>query len=696
MNGDAAVDGADLGALLTNWGGVEDQGDINGDGVVDGADLGILLTSWGSCIIVPSWATLIEAQPDPAVVWDADLRAAISATGFAWRVKDTATQMEMLLIPPGSFQMGCCEEYESSYSLPHTVTITEAFYLGRFEVTQAQWQAQTGSNPSTFQYPSTQVPSSQVSLRPVETVSWDMIAGSAGFLSRTGFRLPTEAEWEFAYRAGTTTEFHGFTGYPNGTNDDELASRIAWYRGPGLCGTGCQTRPVGGKAGNGFGLHDMGGNVLEWVNDWHSANYYASSPPLNPSGPLTGTARTLRGGSWYSKFPNQVGSYVRGPEFPSSTHFDLGFRVARSVRLPLSAVFPKSGLTTGGSIITLSGSDLLGTSAIRIGGVEALNITVVDSTTVTAVTPPGSSGLKSIVVTTPDGEAVLRDSFTYVDVQVPSWATLIEAVPDPTVVWDPALRAALGDTGLAWKVRDKGTNVEMMLIPPGVFQMGCSPSNQSSCGSEEYPVHLVTLSNAFYLSRFEVTQLQWQAIMGSNPSFFKSESTEVPLSQVLHRPVERVSWNMISGADGFLARTGFRLPSEAEWEFAFRGGSSAAHPGYLGAPSGWSDDTLVRDIAWYSSNSVDQTRPVGGKAGNGFGLHDMGGNVWEWVGDWYGANYYAVSPPLNPPGPSVGSLRLLRGGSWTQPPGAMRASTRVGYSPSDAYLSVGFRVARSP
>ena len=107
LNGDRTVDGADLGTLLGNWGD-PGNGDFNGDGTVDGGDLGVMLGAWGACpVTVPAWATLVEAQPDPAVVTDPALRAAITATGLAWRVRDTGTQMEMMLIPPGTFQMGC-------------------------------------------------------------------------------------------------------------------------------------------------------------------------------------------------------------------------------------------------------------------------------------------------------------------------------------------------------------------------------------------------------------------------------------------------------------------------------------------------------------------------------------------------------------------------------------------------------------
>jgi len=330
LNGSGVVDGADLGALLTAWGTQGGSADVTGDGIVDGADLGALLVKWGPCVTTPAWATLIEEFPDPAVVTDPALRAAITATGLAWRVKDTATQIEFVLVPPGSFQMGCSASQQygcnSDESPVHTVTLTNAFYMGRYEVTQAQWQARMGSNPSYHQSASAEVPAAQVPNRPVEQVSWNMIQG---FLTQTGMRLPTEAEWEYAYRAGTTTAFHGFTGYLSGTNDDSLLGNIAWFGS--CCGgnSGRQTRPVGGKLGNGYGLHDMSGNVYEWVNDWWSSSYYSSSPQNDPPGPTTGTDRVVRGGYWYF-FSSHCRASFRNNITPSLTYIAIGFRAART------------------------------------------------------------------------------------------------------------------------------------------------------------------------------------------------------------------------------------------------------------------------------------------------------------------------------------------------------------------------------
>ncbi len=330
LDGSGSVGASDLARLLGAWGPcVGCFADIDGSGMVDAADLSLMLAVWGgSCGSLP-WATVLEQNPDPAVVTDAALRNAIIATGYPWRVRDNGTGIEMVLIPPGTFNMGCsasnaygCGAIESPV---HSVTLTSAFYMGRYEVTQAEWQARVGTNPSYFTSASAQVPAAQVPNRPVEQVTWNMIAGAGGFLSGSGLRLPTEAEWEYAYRAGTTTAFHGFTGSLGGTNDDTLVGNIAWVDSNALS----QTRPVGGKLANGYGLHDMSGNVVEWVNDWWSSSYYASSPSTNPTGPASGIYRVQRGGSW-NYDTELVRSSFRDGRTPDEAYIYSGFRVARN------------------------------------------------------------------------------------------------------------------------------------------------------------------------------------------------------------------------------------------------------------------------------------------------------------------------------------------------------------------------------
>ena len=309
------VDGSDLGALLAFWGPINPvfpQADINHDGVVDGGDLGSLLASWGLCPTrVPLWATLLEADPNPAVVTNPELRAAISATGLAWRVRHTLSNIEMLLVPGGTFMMGCSSnpedtECNSDERPAHQVNLTSPFYIGKTEVTQAQWTAIMANNPSYV----------QGSLHPVEQVSWDMIQV---FNSCTGLRLPTEAEWEFACRAGTTASRYALP-----------LDNIAWW-GWGQPGgnAGSSTHPVGQKLANALGLHDTLGNVWEWCQDWYGSNYYATSPITNPTGPGTGTVRLFRGGCWrcYSSNSRASQRYT----YPSSTvDKDIGFRAAKN------------------------------------------------------------------------------------------------------------------------------------------------------------------------------------------------------------------------------------------------------------------------------------------------------------------------------------------------------------------------------
>ena len=637
-------------------------------------------------VIVPVWATLIEPMPDPAVVIDGTLRSAIIASGFAWRIRDNSSNIEMLLVPPGTFQMGCIMGSDS-YSCygneqpVHTVTLTNAYYLGRYEVTQAQWQAKMGSNPSYFQGQADS-PS-----RPVEQVSWNTFQN---FKSATGLRWPTEAEWEFACRAGTTTPFHSGPGFPNGTTNDGLVGTIAWY----YLNSGNETHAVGGKAGNALGMHDMLGNVWEWQNDPMGA--YSSEAQTNPTGSEGYYTRVLRGGSYNSDTHLARSSY-RMSFIPTDETEYVGFRVARTPSYfappTISSVSPNVGPTTGGTVITITGTNLTGTSSVTIGGVAATSVSV-SSTTVTAVTPEGTIGAKTVSITTPAGTANLTNGFTYPDPGV--WFTVLEQNPNPAVVTDVTLRNAITATGYPWRVRDNGTQIEMVLVPGGTFTMGCTASNAYACFDEENPTHSVTITNAFYMGRYEVTQAQWLAKMGSNPSFFQPPNTAMADTS---RPVERVPWNTIQG---FLTATGMQLPTEAQWEYACRAGTTTAFHGFAGYLSGTNDDDLVRNFAWYSGNNAPLwppdpqygTKVVGGKAANGLGLHDMSGNVCEWCGDWYGA--YSAGAQTNPTGPATGSYRVLRGGAWNADSNYVRSSNRDGNTPDYTYINVGFRVARAP
>ncbi|MEN6422232.1 MAG: formylglycine-generating enzyme family protein [Smithella sp.] len=202
----------------------------------------------------------------------------------------------------------------------------------------------------------------------------------------------------------------------------------------------------------------------------------------------------------------------------------------------------------------------------------------------------------------------------------------------------------LSTSGDAFK--DPTTGMEMIFVKGGCFQMGDTVGGGEA---DEKPVHQVCLSN-FYMGKYEVTQGQWQQIMGNNPSHFSSCGDNCP--------VEKVSWNDVQDFIRRLnSQTGknYRLPTEAEWEYAARSGGKSEQ---------YSGGADVDSVAWYDGNSGRKTHPVGQKKPNGLGLHDMSGNVWEWCQDWYSDKYYSQSNRDNPSGPSSGSNRVLRGGSW--------------------------------
>jgi formylglycine-generating enzyme required for sulfatase activity len=352
----------------------------------------------------------------------------------------------------------------------------------------------------------------------------------------------------------------------------------------------------------------------------------------------------------------------------------------------VTSVTPTSGGFIGGTSITIAGQFLGGTTSVTIGGVPVTNLVVVDSGTLTAVTPAGSVGVADLVVSGAKGSLNVPGGFTYVAASTPPWATVIEAAPDPTVVTNASLRNAIAASGWAWRVRDNSTQIEMLLIPAGTFNMGCSASTTYACAADENPVHPVTISTPFYIGRYEVTQAQWIARMGSNPSYFQG------LPNSGSRPVEQVPWIFVQS---FVFGTGLRLPTEAEWEYAYRAGTSTAFHSMPGFPSGTNSDSQLGVIAWFNGNSGNQSQVVGLKAANGFGLHDMSGNVWEWVNDWYSATYYASSPSTDPQGPTTGSLRAVRGGAYTHSTNS-RASFRLSRASGYSDSSIGFRVARNP
>nr|MCU0392817.1 formylglycine-generating enzyme family protein [Thermoflexibacter sp.] len=219
----------------------------------------------------------------------------------------------------------------------------------------------------------------------------------------------------------------------------------------------------------------------------------------------------------------------------------------------------------------------------------------------------------------------------------------------------------------------------MVAVEGGTFSMGCT-SEQKDCSDNEKPVHSVTVSS-FYISKYEVTQTQWEAIMGNNPSYFKNCPT---------CPVESVSWNDIQEFITKLNQLSgkkYRLPTEAEWEYAARGGKKSKGYQYAGGNS-------LNSIAWYNSNADFKTHPVGTKTANELGLHDMSGNVWEWCEDFYDENFYTKvkNGKANYPNKNRANYIVLRGGSWGGYAGYCRVAYRSRDYPTNRNDDYGFRI----
>jgi formylglycine-generating enzyme required for sulfatase activity len=501
--------------------------------------------------------------------------------------------MKFAWIPPGSFVMGSPpgEVGRSGNEVPHRVTLTRGFWLGVYPVTQAQWQKVMKNNPSCFTGED----------RPVERVSWDDCQEFCRKLSvREGktYRLPTEAEWEYACRAGTTTA------YCFG-DDPALLNDYAWC----ISNSDRQTHPVGQKKANAWGLFDMHGNVWQWCQDRYGD--YPGSDQVDPLGPVQGSDRVIRGGGWDDGGRHCRSAFRYGfiPEFRVNHR---GFRLA----LVPSIVNPSLPQAEG----------------------------------------PG----------TPDQKPS------------PPEPVVIPAPVNPPLPREdkPQLVVVPGGTR-AGEVITNSLEMKLAWIPPGNFVMGSPPGEKGR--GDDVP-HRVTLTKGFWLGVYPVTQAQWQAVMKSNPSRFKGDD----------RPVEQVSWydcqefcRKLSVREG---KT-YRLPTEAEWEYACRAGTTTAY--CFG-----DDPAQLGEYAWYRGNSNQKTHPVGQKKANAWGLYDMHGNVWQWCLDWYGD--YPGSDQVDPQGPAWGPARVVRGGCWGLDPRSCRSAHRYWDVPGNRYFALGCRLALVP
>jgi formylglycine-generating enzyme required for sulfatase activity len=628
----------------------------------------------------------IKVEPwAPIPAWVTDL----GEDGFGhWRtfqVKGVSQRLRW--IPPGAFPMGSPETEAGRYddeSPQHLVRITRGFWLFDSPCTQALWKAVMGKNPSQFRSPT----------RPVETVSWDDCQSFLERLNRlldgASFSLPSEAQWEYACRAGTATSTYAGDMEILGDFNAPVLDPIAWYLGN--CGVDFElkkgfdvsgfpgkqyesktggTHPVGGKAPNPWGLHDMLGNVWEWCRDGWDREFYRKSPGDDPVAPAGASARrVIRGGSWLAD-ARYVRAASRDDYHPGTRDNALGFRCGE---------FQEPGPAVAGG----GWSEVASASERRAEHRS-------DREPPSANRRPAwlGEGRNRLVV---PGLTPIR-----------VWSDVEELVID--VMTRPAWASAIGrdEFGL-WAEFTIGETVRQRLrwISPGRFVMG-SPREEAGRLDWEHLPRTVRIADGFWLFDTPCTQALWEAVMGDNPSRFRSPT----------RPVEQVSWEDCRGfvdkLNGLLAGLILSLPSEAQWEYACRAGTTTAT--YAGDLNilGQCNAPALDPIAWYSGNcgvdfDLDEgwdisgwpekqydlekggTHPVGRKAPNGWGLYDMLGNVFEWCEDKWEADSDA-------PGESAGAPahRVIRGGSWYDVARVVRAAYRVDCLPGLRSINLGFR-----
>ena len=542
----------------------------------------------------------------------------------------------MIPVQGGTFTMGATAEQGSDVQnneLPvHQVTLN-GFLIGETEVTQQLWQAVMGQNPSNF---------TGDIYRPVEMVSWkDCQTFITELNLQTGinFRLPTEAEWEFAARGGNKSQGYKYAG--SNTLED-----VAWYDN----NSNSTTHPVATKASNELGLYDMSGNVWEWCQDWFGS--YSNANQTNPTGPSSGSGRISRGGSW--------------------VHGNNECRVSyRNSGSPVTTIRNYIGLRLA--------CDLVMATSITMHP-EELTMIVGHESELTPITSPYNS-LREFDWISSDTNIVDVDSNGRLKAKMTGVANITATTIDGS-----NLSVTCTITVINPNEEDEneftinGVPFKMIPVQGGTFTMGATSEQVSDARYNEYPTHQVTLSD-YKIGETEVTQALWQAVMGDNPSNFTGD---------LQHPVDQVSWNE---CQTFVSRlrqlTGmnFRLPTEAEWEYAARGGNKSQGFKYAGSNN-------IDDVAWYTDNSNSNTHPVATKAPNELGLYDMSGNVYEWCQDKYG--YYSGDSQTNPTGSVSDSYRTHRGGGWYDIPKYCRVSVRFHADPTHKEYVLGLRLACDP
>jgi formylglycine-generating enzyme required for sulfatase activity/serine/threonine protein kinase len=658
-------------------------------------------------------------------------KLSLAEEGHAWTVPDL--DLGMAFIQQGAFTMGSLNGGVDEK--PQTqVTLRKGYWLGKTEVTQGQWEALMGTTVTQQRDKANR----EWALRgegrahPIYYVDWHEATEfcrkltererEAGRLPEGhAYMLPTEAQWEYACRAGTTEDYAG------------SLDTMAWFGGD----KGGQTHPVAQKQANAWGLFDMHGNVREWCRDWYK-DHLPGGSVVSPAGSASGNTRVVRGGSWIS-LAQDCRSAARFGIAPGVRQGSLGFRVAlvaakheapiaalpgrktENQPQPTGTAEPSPNLAER----AVNAPDIASTTHIESpladdpgamhGGVKPHGEGLPPAQSVRQEPDRGVSASTIKLYPLLDEEAKLKPrnvvigAFVLLGIVAAAWwffggnsstpgkidsdgakaAAKSAPTPEPAHQQQPnkPLPAAPEkprgpQQGQTWIVPD--LNLDLVYLHPGAFMMG-SPYSEKGRFKNESPQTQVTLSKGSWLGKTAVTQGQWETLMAGNPSSLKA--TDLPVDQISWTDAvefcrklterERAAGRL---PDGYV----YSLPSEAQWEYACRAGTVGQYGG----------DGHLDDMGWYSDNSGNTMHPVGQKQANAWGLYDMHGNTWEWCQDRFGD--YPGGSVTDPTGTISGSAHVVRGGSCNVPARFCRSAFRRMTESDSRENHLGFRLALRP
>ena len=748
VNGDLTVNVSDVTALVNKILSIADYHpdlcDLNGDGTVNVSDV----------------TTLVN------IILNGDTESSDIQTFTV-----NGVTFKMVTVEGGTFTMGGTSEQgavASDEKPTHSVTLS-TYLIGKTEVTQELWQAVMGTNPSTTKGNSF----------PVVKVSWNdcqTFIKKLNVLTGKNFRLPTEAEWEYAARGGNKSKAYKYSG-------SSTINNVAWYKAnAGII------KPVASLQPNELGIYDMSGNVWELCNDWYGN--YSGEAQTNPIGPASGDYRVQRGGSCATSADQCRISY-RGAADPTAPFDHVGLRLCLSTEpsftvngVSFDMVEVEGGTFTMGATAEQTGvfGDEKPTHQVTLPSyyIGKTEVTQELWQAVMGSNPSNFTGKNLPVekVSWDDcktfiaklnaltgknfrlpteaewefaarggnksrgykycGSNTLSDVAWYVDNSDNKTHPVAAKTPNELGIYDmsgnvlewcndwysssyytsesqtnptgPDSGSSRVRRGGSWNYSENtcrvsrrgnttpsfrynylglrlclsadesftvnGVSFAMVPVAGGTFTMGATSEQGTNIDSNEKPTHQVTLSS-YMIGKTEVTQALWLAVMGSKPSYFRGDNL----------PVEQVSWDdcqkFITKLNALTGKN-FRLPTEAEWEYAARGGNMSQGYKYSGSNE-------IGDVAWYDNNSGNKTHSVATKAPNELGIYDMSGNLWEWCSDWYGS--YSSTAQTNPTGPDSGSNRIIRGGSWGHDLLDCRVAIRGAIGQTSRSIGFGLRLA---